>query len=82
MMATAYELWDFDTRNIVAVYDSQEAALAAVRDDLQEHGRELVETLVLLVTREDGAKVRIAAGDDLIARAEAVARPARGAAGA
>ncbi len=46
-MATTYELWDLDARNLLAVFDSEEAALAAIRADLRAHGRAAVENLPL-----------------------------------
>lgn len=70
-MATQYELWDVGSGNLVAVYESEEAALESVRLDLYEHGRAIVETLALGTHEDDGGGRQIAAGDDLIARAEA-----------
>lgn len=77
-MATQYELWDVGSGNLVAVYESEEAALESVRLDLHEHGRAIVETLALGTQEDDGGGRQIAAGDDLIARAEA-AGPGRAA---
>lgn len=73
-MAIAYELWDLETRNIVAVFDSEETALAGVRQTLYLQGRESAETLFLGTNDEDGDGELIAQGADLVARAEA-ARP-------
>ncbi len=44
-----YELWDFETRNRIGLYPTEEAALAAVRDDIDTHGRDsdVVTTLAL-----------------------------------
>ena len=72
-MTITYTLWDAETRNAVAWFDSEEEALAAVRETLRADGRELAETLLL--GKEDGAgqPALIAAGAALIERAEAVA---------
>ena len=70
-MATTYELWDLDTRNLVAVFDSEAAALASIRADLRAHGRAAVENLLLGRVEEGGGGGEIAAGEELIARAQA-----------
>ncbi len=75
-MATTYELWDLDTRNLLAVFDNEEAALAAIRADLHTHGRAAVENLLLGRVEEGGGGGEIAAGEELIVRARA-ATPAR-----
>lgn len=71
-MATTYELWDYESGNLVAVYQSEEAALEAIGADLRQHGRAAVATLTLGTAEADGAGRQIAAGEDLIARAEAL----------
>ncbi|MDP9371858.1 MAG: hypothetical protein M3Q65_05275, partial [Chloroflexota bacterium] len=60
-MATTYELWDLDTRNLLAVFDNEEAALAAIRADLHTHGRAAVENLLLGRVEEGGGGGEIAA---------------------
>ena len=70
-MATTYELWDLDTRNLLAVFDSEAAALASIRADLHTHGRAAVENLLLGHVEEGGGGGEIAAGEELIARARA-----------
>lgn len=70
-MTTTYELWDTETRNRVAVFDTEEAALAAVRHTLGTQGRYLAETLLLGTDDEEGSGDFIAKGNELIALAEA-----------
>jgi hypothetical protein len=76
-MATTYELWDLDTRNLLAVFDSEAAALASIREDLRAHGRAAVENPLLGWAEEDGGGGEIAAGADLIAHAEAALQARR-----
>ena len=73
-MATTYQLWDTDTRNLVAEFDTQEEALAAVKRTLEVDGRELAETLFLGVDEEGAAGGVIAQGAALVALAQSAAR--------
>ncbi len=73
-MATTYQLWDTDTRNLVAEFDTQEQALAAVKRTLEVDGRALAETLFLGVDEEGGAGGVIAQGAALVALAQGAAR--------
>jgi len=75
-MATTYQLWDTDTRNLVAEFDTQEEALAAVKRTLEVDGRALAETLFLGVDEEGGAGGVIAQGAALVALAQGAARDA------
>ncbi len=63
-----YELWDFDTRNIIYTYHSEADALAEVAAQIGEFGPDAVKTWILLsndgTETEEGLQ-RIAAGDDL-----------------
>jgi hypothetical protein len=68
-MATTYELWDTETRNLVAEFPSETAALAAVRRTLAIDGRASAETLLLGFEDDAGEGARIAAGAALIALA-------------
>jgi hypothetical protein len=63
-----FELWDYDTRNIIYTYRSESEALAEVAAQIAEFGRDAVKTWLLLsndgTQTEDGLQ-RIADGDDL-----------------
>lgn len=37
-----YELWDFESRNLLGAYDNEMEALAVVRDTLDQYGPEAV----------------------------------------
>ncbi len=76
-----FELWDMNSRNLVGTFDTEEAALESVRDAIERHGRNYVNTLAL--GREDsrGRSKMIAAGTALAERAtdkEGVGLPAKG----
>jgi len=65
-MRTIYELWDYDTGNLLDAYDSEQAALKEVRAAMHVDGRDAVATWALL--RDDKtrlAKTVIAAGAEL-----------------
>lgn len=81
-MATTYELWDTETHNLVAAFDSREAALAAVRRTLDVDGHERAETLLLGSEDAQGENERIAAGRDLIDLALRSGIPGDGTSGA
>ncbi len=42
-----YELWDTETGNLVGEYDSEDAALAVVRDAQRLHGPDALTALTL-----------------------------------
>ena len=69
----AYELWDRETANLVGDYPSQGAALAKVRQTMDQYGRRAVESLALAFEDEDGKTRPIAAGVTLVELAEATA---------
>ncbi len=60
-----YELWDFDSANIVNAYPTESAALAVVVAQMDAYGRAAVATWVLL--KDDGGpdKLPVAEGDAL-----------------
>ena len=77
MAAGLYELWDLETGNAIGGFVSEREALQAVRDAIDDHGREYVRAwgLARTTTRQMRA---IAEGDDLIERAIRDARPGAG----
>jgi hypothetical protein len=67
-----FALWDLETGNLVGAYDTEAAALAAVRRSIEHHGRQSVAPLAL--AREGRGRTRaIAQGEDLAERALAAA---------
>ena len=70
-MATTYELWDLDTRSLLAVFDSEEAALAAIRADLRAHRPRRGREPAAGPRRGGGGGGGVAAREELIARAQA-----------
>jgi len=73
----AYELWDTETGNVSGFFDTLEDALAAVRDAADRHGRRYAEAFAVIREDTRGRSELIAAGDDLVERAQAVAVPRR-----
>lgn len=64
----AYELWSTETSNLLADYDTVDAAFEAVGRALQEHGPDYVSTLLLGYEDKRGRSRLVAAGEELIAR--------------
>ncbi len=64
-----YQLWDVESGNQVASFDSESGGLDAVNRLLGSHGREYVECLALARVAKRGTTSTIAAGADLVARA-------------
>jgi hypothetical protein len=62
----AYELWDTESRNLAAVYDSEAEALAAVRDAVDRHGRGYAASFALVHEDKRGHSKTVAMGVDLI----------------
>ena len=74
-----YTLWATETRTVVAWFDAEGAALAAVREMSREDGRAAAETLFLGHEGAAGTPRLIAAGAALIERAEAASAASCGA---
>jgi hypothetical protein len=74
-MTMIYELWDTESRNLVAEFDSRDDAISAVRQTLNAQGRSAIETLLLGTEDGDGGGEVIARGAELIALAERPAAP-------
>jgi hypothetical protein len=62
-----FELWDVQSRNLLADFDTEAEALAAVADALDASGMRAVDSLVLLRVGPRGGltKTKVAAGDKL-----------------
>jgi hypothetical protein len=71
-MANSYELWNTRTGNLLGAFESEDAALEAVRQALTAYGRAYAERLLL--GREDrrGRSRKIAESTELVERALAV----------
>jgi hypothetical protein len=68
----AYDLWETDTNNIIATFDTEEEALAAIREEVEAYGPQYVETWLLIRVPHPGVGQRIAAGRDLAQMATAI----------
>jgi hypothetical protein len=65
----AYELWEAATANMIGDYPTENAALGAVRAEIDVHGRGYVDTLVLVHEEQRGRSRTIAPGPALADRA-------------
>ncbi len=64
-----YELWSLSSRNIVADFETEAAALRAVAVIVQQQGRDAALDLLLGVEDDAGRSRPIAQGQDLVDRA-------------
>jgi hypothetical protein len=60
-----FELWDMRSRNAIGGFDSKAAALAAVRQLIEDHGRSYVDDLFLGCEDDQGNSTPIAKGQQL-----------------
>jgi hypothetical protein len=70
-METIYELWDAPSRNLIATYQTDRDALAAVRTFIEDDGEESIEGVALVRHEPDGS-------GNVIAANAALARLAQG----
>ena len=71
-----FQLWEIDSANLVGSYETEEAALAVVRTAIEKHGREAVDTIMLLREGARGRLTTIAEGAALVERALSRTSPA------
>lgn len=71
-----FQLWETESANLVGSYLTEDAALAIVRDAIDQHGREIVDTLLLLQEEPGGRFTKIAEGLALVDLALARTSPA------
>jgi hypothetical protein len=71
-----FQLWEAESANLVGSYESEDAALAIVRKAIEQHGRDAVDSLVLLQEETRGHLATIAEGAALADRALARTSPA------
>jgi predicted metalloendopeptidase len=69
-MTQTYELWDTESRNMVAEFASRAEALIALYDALQAHGGQALEMLALSTEDGDGGGEVVARGAGLVALIE------------
>ncbi len=74
-MSSTYELWNTRTGNIVGAFDSEDAALEAVRQAVESYGRDYAEHLLLGREDRHGRSRRIADSTELVHRALTIRRP-------
>ena len=65
----SYELWSLSSRNIVADFETEAAALQTVAVIVQQQGRDAALDLLLGVEDDAGRSRPIAQGQDLVDRA-------------
>ena len=76
----AYEVWSTLSASLLAAYETEEDALAAVRREIRAHGRRYAAGFALAYENGRGRTRAIAEGQALVQRALAAARkraPAR-----
>ncbi len=70
-MAARFAIWDMETGNLVAAYDSEDAALRLLADSLTQHGATYVASLALVREDQRGRLRVLADGTALVERARA-----------
>jgi hypothetical protein len=71
-----FQLWEIESANLVGSYEIEHDALTVVRKAVEKHGRESVESIVLLREGSRGRLVKIAEGAALADLALARTSPA------
>lgn len=61
-----YQLWDTDDNNLIGTYSSEQAVLQIVREGVQTHGAEALQTVALGVESSSGQLHVIAEGAELV----------------
>lgn len=63
-----FELWDTESRNLMADFDTEGEALAAVSKEIQAHGLRRIDSISLVRVGPRGGLTRVAAGAALVSR--------------
>jgi hypothetical protein len=71
-----FQLWEAESANLVSSYPTEDAALAVVRTAVEKHGREALDTIVLLREGARGRLTKVAEGAALADLALARTSPA------
>ena len=72
-----FELWEMHSRNLMADYDTEAEALAAVAAAISAHGPDYIDSVMLVRVGPRGGLTRLAAGRQLAERALAACSPTR-----
>lgn len=72
-----FELWDAESNNLMADFDTEVEALAAVRKAIHAQGLSRVDSITLVRVGRRGGITRVAAGAALAARALSAAESQR-----
>lgn len=78
LQAMNFELWSKASRNIVGAFDTEGEALAAVRDAIDQHGRDYAEEFAIVREDSRGNSKLISEGAALVERAIVKASRAEG----
>jgi hypothetical protein len=70
-MAATFEVWDLESRNLLATYETETAALAAVAQAVQLHGPDYATPLALIREDHHGRSKLLAQGAALLKRTRA-----------
>jgi nucleotide-binding universal stress UspA family protein len=79
-----YELWEIESSNVMASFEREDQALAAIVNRARQYGVHSVDSIALVrvdnpvvdeAGEEDADMVMLAAGADLLARANATEHP-------
>jgi hypothetical protein len=73
----SYELWDAESANLLSNYETEDEALVDVLRFIHAHGAASATSLALAFEDEAGETVPIAAGIDLVKRAQKAAPHSR-----
>jgi hypothetical protein len=71
-----FQLWEAESANLVGSYPTEEAALIVVRNAIEKHGREALDSIVLLREGARGRLTKVAEGAALADLALARTSPA------
>jgi len=71
-----FQLWEIESANLVGSYETEDAALVVVCKAIEKHGREAVESIMLLREGSRGRLTTIAEGAALADRALSRTSPA------
>jgi hypothetical protein len=71
-----FRIWEAESANFVGSYPTEEAALIVVRNVIEKHGREALDTIILLREGTRGRLTQVAAGSALADLALARTSPA------
>ncbi len=68
-----FELWEMGSGNLAGICDSEAEALAAIRQAIEDYGRDYLDSFALLYEDRRGRAQTLAQGASLAARALAAA---------